>query len=236
MSDALQFARGPLFLACFLFMVLALTRLVFLQTRQVIQVLKRTPARDVPWRKVVKSSAEWVIPVRHVLREVPILSIASIAYHVGLILTPIFLADHVFLWSRGLGVSWPALSAGAADFLTLMTLGAAAILFGVRVFRPAARMLSRVWDYILLVLVTLPFVSGYLASHPAGAPMRYETLMLVHVMSANLLFILIPTTKLAHMVLFPFARISGDLFWRLVPGAGDQVAQELRGTREGVEA
>ena len=51
MSDALDFARGPLFLATFLFMVLALLRLVILQIRQVVQALHRTPARDVPWKK-----------------------------------------------------------------------------------------------------------------------------------------------------------------------------------------
>ncbi len=236
MTNFLEFARGPLFLATFLFMVLALLRLVILNTRQVIQALGKTPARDVPWRKVVTDSAEWVVPVRHVIREVPLLSLASIAFHVGAILTPILLAAHVALWERGLGIRLPAFPATVSDVLTLVTLASAAILFVIRLVRPAAHMLSRPWDYVLLVLVALPFLTGYLAAHPAGAPFGYQTLMLLHVLSAELLFVLMPTTKLAHMVLFPFARLSGDIFWRLVPGAGAKVAHTLRGSEKGVEA
>jgi len=60
-------------------------------------------------------------------------------------------------------------------------------------------------------------------------------MMLLHVLSAELLFVLMPTTKLAHVVLFPFDRLSGDIFWRLVPGAGDRVAETLRGSTQGAE-
>jgi len=235
-SDALEFARGPLFLATFLFMILALLRLVVLRTRQVVQVLRRTPKKDVPWKKVMTSSADWALPVRHIFREVPVLSIASLVFHVGLIVTPIFLADHVYLWSRSVGIALPALSPGVADLLTIMTLVAAATLVFVRIVRPAARMLSRFGDYLLLVILAVPFATGWFAAHPAGAPLSYETLMLLHVLSADLIFVLVPTTKLAHVVLFPFARLSGDIFWRLVPGAGDRVAEALRGSAEGAEA
>ena len=236
MSSLLEFARGPMFLATFLFMVLALTRLVVLQVRQVRKALRRTPARDVPWGKVVASSAGWMVPVRHVFREVPVLSLASVIFHVGLIVTPIFLADHVLLWQRSTGVSWPSLGTGAADALTLTTLAAAGVLLLIRLVRPAARMLSRLGDYVLLLLVALPFLTGYLAAHPTASPLPYRAMMLTHVLSANLLFVLIPTTKLAHVVLFPFARLSGDVFWRLVPGAGAKVARALRGTEKGAEA
>lgn len=236
MSDALEFARGPLFLATFLFMILALLRIVVLRTRQVVQVLRRTPKKDVPWRKVMTSSADWALPVRHIFKEVPVLSIASMVFHVGLIVTPLFLADHVFLWSRSIGLTLPALSPGIADFLTIMTLVAAATLIVVRLVRPAARMLSRFWDYLLLVILAVPFATGWFASHPASSPLSYDACMLLHVLSADLIFVLLPTTKLAHVVLFPFARLSGDIFWRLVPGAGDRVARALRGSAEGAEA
>jgi hypothetical protein len=53
-------------------------------------------------------------------------------------------------------------------------------------------------------------------------------MMLVHILSAELLFISIPFTKLARIVLFFFDRISG-LHWQLQPGAGDKVAEVLYG-------
>jgi hypothetical protein len=45
-------------------------------------------------------------------------------------------------------------------------------------------------------------------------------------LSAEFLFVLIPFTKLAHIVLYFFDRISG-LHWQLRPGAGDKVARAL---------
>ena len=236
MDDFLSFARGPLFSACILFMVIGLARHVILRTRDLIRVRSRTPKRDVPWRQVFRSSAEWAFPVKHLLRETPVLSISSVLFHVGLLVVPLTLAEHARLWERGLGVSLPVLGAGVADTLTLLTIATGVMLLSVRIFRRPARELSRLSDYLLLIITILPFVSGYLAVHPAGAPFAYRTLMLIHVLSANLLFLLVPVTKLAHVVLFPFDRLSGDIFWRLVPGAGERVCETLHGHREGAEA
>jgi hypothetical protein len=40
--------------------------------------------------------------------------------------------------------------------------------------------------------------------------------------------VLVPFTKLAHVVLFAFDRISA-VHWQLTPGAGDKVAEALFG-------
>ncbi len=53
-------------------------------------------------------------------------------------------------------------------------------------------------------------------------------MMLAHLLSADLLFVLVPFTKLSHIVLFFFDRISA-LHWQLRPGAGDRVAEVLYG-------
>ena len=110
-----------------------------------------------------------------------------------------------------------------------------AILFVFRCVSRVARQLSTRGDYLILIAIVLPFVSGFLAAHPASSPLAYKTMMLIHVLSAELVFVLLPTTKLAHVVLFPFDRISTDIYWRLVPGAGDRVAEALRGIPEGAE-
>lgn len=235
MSEFLEFARGPLFVATFLFMVFGLGRHVVLRTRDLVKVLHRTPKRDVPWKAVASSSASWVVPVSHLFRAVPLLTVASVLFHMGLILVPVFLAAHVYLWTASIGLSLPVLPVGVADFLTLLTIGCGVVLFLVRMIRKAARDLSRFQDYVLLALVLLPFVSGWFAVHPESAPLTYQTLMLIHVLSAEVVFVLMPTTKLAHVVLFPFDRLSGDIFWRLVPGAGDRVAESLRGNPQGAE-
>jgi nitrate reductase gamma subunit len=232
--DSLEFVRGPLFIATFAFMALGLLRHIVLRTYGVVKTLKQTPHKAVPWGKVFKKSAEWVVPISH-MKTAPGMKIASIVFHIGLILVPMFLADHLFLWARGIGIALPALPAGFADQLTLVTIGTGLFLLGYRVFNRISRELSERSNYFLLAAILLPFITGFLASHPAFSPVSYKTMMLLHVLSAELTFVLLPTTKLAHVVLFPFDRISTDIYWRFVPGAGDQVAETLRGSREGAE-
>ena len=58
-SETLEFARGPLFVLTFSFMVLGLLRHVILRSWDLIQVRRRTPKRDIPWRIVARRSAGW---------------------------------------------------------------------------------------------------------------------------------------------------------------------------------
>lgn len=88
--------------------------------------------------------------------------------------------------------------------------------------------MSRKSDYFLLVLILIPFITGYMMLHPEFNPFSWNFLMLVHLLSAELLFVMIPFTKLAHVVLFFFDRISA-IHWQLRPGAGNQVAEILYG-------
>ena len=55
---------------------------------------------------------------------------------------------------------------------------------------------------------------------------RFDT-MFVHVMSANLIFVLIPFSKMSHLALFPATQLVSELGWHLQPGAGQQVALAL---------
>ena len=52
-------------------------------------------------------------------------------------------------------------------------------------------------------------------------------MMLIHVMSANLIFVLIPLTKLSHIVLMPAAQVVADVAWRFTPDAGRKIALAL---------
>ena len=122
----------------------------------------------------------------------------------------------------------PAISKGTADVLTLMTIACSLLLLSYRTFRARHRMVSEPMDYFLLLMVLLPFLSGFLAAHPAINPVSWNLMMLIHILSSEALFVLIPSTKLAHVVLFFFDRISA-VHWQLRPGAGDQVAEALYG-------
>jgi nitrate reductase gamma subunit len=140
-----------------------------------------------------------------------------------MIVTPLFLGTHIILWERDLGVGWPAISNGLADYLTLIAIAAGILLFVERVGSKSSRRLSRPNDYLWPLLITVPFISGYLAMHPHLNPFVYSATMFVHVMSANLIFVLIPFTKLSHVALFPTTQLISELGWYLEPESGRRV-------------
>jgi nitrate reductase gamma subunit len=223
----LDLARGPLFALAFLIMLLGLGRHVALQVHGLVR-RKGHRLRQAPWRRIATSALGWAVPVRHLERSTAVMTAASFLFHVGAVVVPVFLAAHVALWKGLLGVSLPALSEGTADLLTLLTIVCVIVLFAYRLTTPRARALSRVSDFVILALVTAPFLTGFLAAHPTVNPLPWSWMMLVHILSAEGLLIAVPFTKLAHVVLFPFDRLS-ELHWQLRPGAGDQVAAALFG-------
>ena len=216
-------------MATFAFMVLGLLRRLLLQLWQFHSSLRRLSDREIDVGGNVKQSLSWLLPVRHLYRNRPIISFISFVFHLGLLIVPVFLMGHIDLWHRGLGLAWPGISAQTADVLTLLTMFGALVLLGFRALDRAGRALSTPGDYALLLILLLPFLSGYMAMHPSWNPMSYDAVMLIHVLSAEVLFVLLPTTKLSHAVLFVFDRFSSDVFWKMPEGAGERVARELYG-------
>lgn len=227
MEEWIDFAKGPLFAFTFLIMIMGLARLILIQVYTLVTGKGRR-LTSAPWRKIMSEAASWVVPVRHLIPGTKLFSIVSYLFHIGVLVVPLFLADHIALWERFLGVNLPAIGYDLADFLTLFTIACIIVLLGFRMFSRRLRSMSRRADYTLLLLVLVPFATGYLAMHPRYNPLPWDAMMLIHLLSAELLFVTIPFTKLAHIVLFFFDRISG-LHWQLRPGAGDKVAEVLYG-------
>ncbi len=208
-------------------MVLGLGRLVIIQVYTLI-LQKGRRLRNVPWSKIVRDARSWVVPVRHLIPGTRFFSIVSYLFHLGILAVPLLLADHIVLWEDLLGIGLPAIGRTVADVLTLFTIVCVVLLFGCRLFIPRLRSMSMVMDYVLLVAIAIPFASGYLASHPNVNPFPWNVMFLIHLLSAEALFVMVPFTKLSHIVLFFFDRIS-QLHWQLRPGAGDKVAEALYG-------
>jgi len=229
MESMITFARGPLFALTFGIMILGLGRLVLLQVHLLVG-RKGRRLRQAPWRRIARESLSWALPTSHLIPGTVLFSSASFLLHVGLIVVPIFLLDHVALWERWLGVNLPAIGRGLADVLTVTTLVCLLVMLGCRTFIPRQRAVSQPVDYLLLLLIMIPFTTGFLALHPGMNPFSWELVMLLHLLSAELLFVLVPFTKLAHVVLYAFDRVSA-IHWQLRPGAGDQVAHALYGEK-----
>jgi len=227
MNEWIEWARGPAFRFAMLFLVLGLARALVLQILAIRGILRRAGNRNVPVRVVLRETLRWLAPNPRITPGHRGVAAISMAFHVSVIVTPVFLAGHILLWQRGLGLAWPALDQQVADWLTWIGIGAAILLLLQRSFSRVARALSRPQDYVLLVLVAVIFASGHLIARPDRNPFSYDATLLVHVLCGNLALVLTPFSKLSHVLLFPFTQLVSQLGWHLVPGAGQQVAATL---------
>ncbi len=208
-------------------MLLGLARILFLDLWEAYRAYRRAGDRKMPWRLIARRSFEWIVPVKRLSRDPQLYSIASILFHVGLIVVPIFLFAHIDLWKSGIGISWPALSFRWALWLTISTIFFAAVLLIERLFVKSIHSLSRGQDYFWLVLLLFPFVTGFVCANVKISAGLYEFLMIVHVLSGDLIFLLIPFTKIAHCVLAPFSQVIDALAWKFPPATDQDILETL---------
>lgn len=157
------------------------------------------------WGWALRSVFAWLLPMgSRSLRTQPALAIAFFLFHICLLATPIFLAAHNILWEGWAGWSLPTLPGIVADVMTIIVLACVVFLFLRRLIQPEVRILSTLWDYILLLLTAAPFATGILAQYQIGGP--YDLMMVLHILSAEILMIIVPFSKLGHMILFFFTR------------------------------
>lgn len=152
----------------------------------------------------IKSILYWLIPLANVsTRNQPFFTITAFLFHLPILGIPLFLDSHNMLWDEAYGVRLWSIPDAVADVLTVLMICAGIALFIRRILRPEVRILTSAWDYTVLILTILPFLSGFLTHHQWGP---YDFLFILHIFSAEVLLILIPFTKLGHMILFFFTR------------------------------
>ena len=236
MVDVLiDFARGPLLRASLLVMALGLLRVALLQVAELGFAWYRAGDRVVAWSLVAKRGLGWLWPWRAVRdRERAPYTGASVLFHVGVLLVPLFFLGHTLIWRRELGLTLPSLPAWAAETLTVLTLASLIGLLALRVSNQSRRRLSRAQDWWLPMLLFGCFAGGWLVAHPRFNPIDARVVYLAHVLLAECLFVLVPLSKLQHLVLFWTSPVSTELGWRFPPGTGDRVRATLGKEGQGI--
>jgi len=226
MEAWLDFARGPAFVFALSFMVLGLIRHLVLTVWEIVRAMRRAGDKTFPYRQICIATAKWLVPVDKLKNEF-VFSLTSVLFHVAILIVPVFLVGHIALWARGIGVSWPAIPNALADVLTIVAVVTAVALVVQRVSARATRALSRFQDYALPLVIAIPFATGFMVMHPAINPFSFQATLLVHVMSANVVFVLIPITKLSHAILIPGTQVVSEVAWHWPPDAGSKLAVTL---------
>lgn len=176
------FVEGPLLV--FVFILLAGGIVLRLGLFLAATIKKRRQGGQL---SVLNSVLRLFVPFYEALQKRPVYTILRYAFHLCLVVLPIWLAGHVSVLEMSfLGWSWGALPDGIADAFTLFVI-AMCIVFGVRrLALPHLRIRSSVLDEVFIFFCMLPFLSGYLLAHGTldGIAFFHHNLYLVHLISS----------------------------------------------------
>lgn len=123
--------------------------------------------------------------------------VTGYTFHLGFFITLFFLSQHIDMLRAVLGFGWPALPRGVINISAILSIAALLALLAHRFMDPVKRLLSDFQDYLTWTLTFLPLLTGFLLLRGIGPD--YTTLLIRHILSIELLLIVAPFTKLAHM-------------------------------------
>jgi len=151
-------------------------------------------------RGALRSIYMWLLPFGTIgWRKNPLITFMFFVFHISLILVPVFLQAHNIILEQKLGFSLWTISDRTADILTIAFMVAAVFLIIRRIALPEVRIMTTAYDYVVLAITVIPFVTGFLAAHNIG---DYQFWVITHIIAGEIMLVAIPFTKLSHFVLF----------------------------------
>ena len=203
MHSLYNFVSGPLaWLAFIIFIGGSLYRLINL----IILVNKKEKFiySYLSLRYGLRSILRWSTPfATENMRRHPALTIVAFAFHICLILTPIFLLAHVTLVEESWNFSWWALPDGAAEIMTVIVIASCVFFLVRRLVSPEVKYVTSTSDYIILAIVAAPFITGILAYYQWFG---YQIFLIFHILTGEIMLVAIPFTRLSHMLFAPLTR------------------------------
>lgn len=218
------FIEGPLLWIAFLtFLIGSALRLLFFFT---LSTKKDKPVyRYFSLKWMLISIFRWLFPANVDIRKNPVFTILGYIFHICLLAVPLFYSAHLALWQESrFGWSWWQMPDVWADWMTLILIAISIFFIVRRIVLAEVRIITTVSDYLLIVACALPFVTGYLNTHPDGSAYAWVTSVLpvygqystvIHILTGEIMLIIVPFTKLSHWVLFFVSRtVTGVEFGR----------------------
>ena len=152
----------------------------------------------------LRSLLHWMVPfLNRSTRLHPVMTMVSFVFHLCLLFTPLLVMGHAVLWQESWGISWWSLPPWLADVTTLVVIGGALFFALRRIAAPEVRNVTTWKDFLLLIIVVAPFVTGLLAHHHW---LPYKMIVILHIITGVVWLIAIPFTWLSHMFWFVFTR------------------------------
>lgn len=183
--DFSSFAEGPLLRSVFL---IFLGGIIIKLSYFVYAIKKNSKGHNSPWRYIFANVGRFVVPLHGAVIKKPFYTTSRYIFHLCLIGVPILLAGHITLWEESrFEWSWAALPDAWADSMTLIFIALASYFLIRRIVVKDIRLASTAPDYLLIVIVILPFISGYFLSHTSlqSFTVLAANLRIFHVLSAE---------------------------------------------------
>jgi nitrate reductase gamma subunit len=198
-----QFVTGPLaWIAFGIFLVGMIIKVVslFYLARKKDKVV----FNHFSWRWSLKSIVFWLIPFgSRSMREKPVFTAISFAFHICLLTSPIFLLAHNLILEERWGIRFWSLPETVTDVMTVVVIVTVVFLILRRISLPDVRIVTTLYDYLLLTITVTPFITGFIAYHQFP---NYKFWLIVHIVSGEIMLISIPFTRLSHIFLFFMTR------------------------------
>jgi len=203
MHDLYNFITGPLAWAAFIvFIAGSLYRLI--NMFYLVNKKEKFIYTYMSFKYSFRSIFHWIIPFATTNWKMhPVLTIVTFAFHICLIITPVFLLSHAILWDESWNISLWSLSDGVADIMTLIVVGSCIFFLVRRLVLQEVQYVTSASDYVILAIVAAPFVTGFIAYHQW---VNYQFFMILHIISGEIMLVAIPFTRLSHMLFSPFTR------------------------------
>ena len=144
------------------------------------------------WHTVFRRS----VPPAGMLKRSPVSYIGGYAFHIGLAIVVFLFAPHIKLIESLIGLSWPGLPSQFVDFVAVVTMAAMVVVLVDRLNKPVKRYLSTFEDWFTWTVTFLPVLTGWMAVQHLLLP--YTTMLAVHILSVEILLVVLPFTKLFH--------------------------------------
>lgn len=201
-----DFIRGPLVWVAFLVFILGTVYQVYRfyqlsrpKDRYLLRVPFGKPPKD-PDEPPDEPPLSWWQQMRlSVVGINPIMISVTTVFHLALVLTPFFVLGHNVLLDLAWHASLPSLPEAFADGLTAVVIAGGIFFLLRRLFLARVRAISTPYDFLVLLIATAPFITGFLAYHHL---FDYDTVIVLHILAGEIMLMAVPFTKLVHMPYF----------------------------------
>lgn len=206
MSGSMEFllwTKGPMFNIAVTIFILGL----FVRFAEIL-VLGRAPNYAEPrggeWLPGLRTVFSRTLSDRGTISRAPVTFFVGLIWHLGFLAVLFLFVPHVELIKGVFGLSWPGLPNPLIDLITAMTLIALLGILAGRLMDPVKRYISTLDDYLTWAITFMVVLTGFLAYHHVLEP--YPLALGMHILSAEILMILLPFTKLTHIFTIVLAR------------------------------